>query len=527
MTPINSISSKKRSETPVSRQESPKKKKLINDPAEYITNLVEVKALLSSRFDGSSNPAQKSDASAEQKPTYTIENGLRKVAPYWYRYIAHAKERWFGRTVLEVFSSEFKGKDSSYYSQAIQTQKIMVNGKATTLDYSIKNGDIITHLMHRHESPVPNKKIKILSLAKLSESCWFLGIEKPVGIPVHPTGKFNFNSLLEILKHEYGIHNIFISNRLDRLVSGVMVVPTSRKAAQIFARQLESNLVNKTYICRILGDFDSDSPVICNAPIRTIAHKLSLNYVDFENGKPCSTEFTKLFSSGNTSVVLCKPLTGRTHQIRVHLQYLGFPIVNDPIYCNPSVWGIGLGTRGRLPDLNEEFLGNETYFSSDGYSLNNKTSTKDLHSELKNTVPAEENEMSKDTQRSIYQTVINNMQNQIRNNLLSTFSEAFITPNNYPRLHKTSAPNLNNNSSDELGKNANDPKYNCPDCDYEEPRDSFDVEEMGIWLHALSYSGPNWSFETETPDWAKPEYEANVPDFLLKSIEHIQNSAKK
>lgn len=76
------------------------------------------------------------------------------------------------------------------------------------------------------------------------------------------------------------------------------------------------------------------------------AHKLGINHVS-KNGKESSTIFKKISFDGSNSLVEAKPLTGRTHQIRVHLQYLGYPIANDPLYGCKEVWGDDLG-KGNL-----------------------------------------------------------------------------------------------------------------------------------------------------------------------------------
>lgn len=92
--------------------------------------------------------------------------------------------------------------------------------------------------------------------------------------------------------------------------------------------------------------FDKRGEVVCEAPIKTISHKLSLNYTH-EQGKECKTVFEKMSYNGKTSVVRCRPLTGRTHQIRVHLRYLGYPIANDLTYGNHTAWAPLLG-KGQL-----------------------------------------------------------------------------------------------------------------------------------------------------------------------------------
>ena len=86
--------------------------------------------------------------------------------------------------------------------------------------------------------------------------------------------------------------------------------------------------------------------ITCDAPLAIFAHKLGINHVS-EKGKESCTVFKKLASDGTFSLIEAKPLTGRTHQIRVHLQYLGFPIANDPLYGCKEIWGENLG-KGNL-----------------------------------------------------------------------------------------------------------------------------------------------------------------------------------
>lgn len=307
---------------------------------------------------------------------YYFENGLRRVAPYFYTYNTWCKERWRGRSLFDVFESEFRDRPVEYYRAAMESGQVAVNGKTVGPDYILKNGDLISHTTHRHEPPVTAEPIGIIH-----EDDDMVVINKPSGVPVHPAGRYNFNSVVEIMKVERGPgFTPRPCNRLDRLTSGIMFIAKHAKAADRLSLQILQRSVRKEYIARVMGKFP-DGEVVCNQPILQISPKLGLNRVR-ANGKAAKTVFKRLAyyppagksdsssrHDGHTSaepaaaeqpgttgqpagrrkadegysIVRCLPVTGRTHQIRVHLQFLGHPIQNDPIYANQKVWGFDLG----------------------------------------------------------------------------------------------------------------------------------------------------------------------------------------
>jgi len=136
-----------------------------------------------------------------------------------------------------------------------------------------------------------------------------------------------------------------------------MFIGKHKKAAERLTDQLVSRTVRKEYVARVKGEFP-EGDVICEQPILQISPKLGLNRVR-ANGKAAKTVFKRLayyppspspdsttvndgaqpVQGDGYSIVRCRPLTGRTHQLRVHLQFLGHPITNDPIYANRRVFG--------------------------------------------------------------------------------------------------------------------------------------------------------------------------------------------
>ena len=247
-----------------------------------------------------------------------------------------------------------------------------MNGKPVNdIAHIVKNGDIISHTLHRHEPPVT-----ALPISVLHEDEDMIVINKPAGVPVHPAGRYNYNSVVEIMRAERGhTFNPLPCNRLDRLTSGVMFIGKHAKAAEELSVQISSRTVRKEYLARVKGEFP-EGEVVCDMPILQISPKLGLNRVR-ANGKAARTVFKRLahyppaagtkeaegtegidsaeraklekarpwLRKEGYSIVRCLPVTGRTHQLRVHLQFLGHPISNDPIYCNQRVWGKTLGAK--------------------------------------------------------------------------------------------------------------------------------------------------------------------------------------
>jgi len=125
-----------------------------------------------------------------------------------------------------------------------------------------------------------------------------------------------------------------------------MIIPLNSKVAGQLANEFVSGNVQKEYIARVRGRFPAEE-ILCEEPLLTVDRQMGLNIVHPE-GKPAKTIFKLMHYDQNTdsSVVHCQPFTGRSHQLRVHLQFLGFPIANDPVYSTTQIWGENLGKGG-------------------------------------------------------------------------------------------------------------------------------------------------------------------------------------
>lgn len=278
---------------------------------------------------------------------YVLDGRLRRVLPYFFTYLTYCKLRWRDRKLIDIFCDEFRDRDQDFYKAAISEGLVTLNRKPANIDSIVRNGDLISHRCHRHEPAVSSRPIKIVH-----EDDDVIAIDKPLGIPVHPVGRYRYNTITKIFQHEFG-RVVHPCNRLDRLTSGLMFLGKTPKGADKFVQQIKDRTVRKEYIARVIGKFPCEE-ITVEVPIKTVSPKHTLNMVDPKNGKEAKTKFKRISydPASNTSIVKCYPLTGRTHQIRVHLQHIGHAIANDPIYSNAYVWGKDLG-KGIVEDTQD------------------------------------------------------------------------------------------------------------------------------------------------------------------------------
>ena len=169
-------------------------------------------------------------------------------------------------------------------------------------------------------------------------------INKPAPLPIHPSGRFNRNTLQAILQTVYHPQKPRPAHRLDANTTGLIVFTRTRHFAKFVQPQFERGDVEKTYLARVLGHPPEDA-FFCDAPIGEEPVKAGARQIDVAKGLPARTEFRVLRrNSDGTALLEVRPLTGRTNQIRLHLWHLGYPICGDPVYLP----GNALGNRQTL-----------------------------------------------------------------------------------------------------------------------------------------------------------------------------------
>ena len=221
---------------------------------------------------------------------------------------------------------------------------IRVNGMAQHTDYPVKPGDVITVAL---EEETPEYPAEEGPLTILFEDDWLLAVDKPAGLLIHPSRAKNTGTLANFVAGYYqkteqksAFHPL---TRLDRDTFGIVLLA---KNSHIHAL-LQQEKPRKTYHALVFGGPLEDAGTV-NAPIARCPLPSLLRKIDPE-GKPC-TQYRVLERLGDVSRLELCPITGRTHQLRLHCAYLGCPILGDPQYGTEesSAYSARLGIQTQL-----------------------------------------------------------------------------------------------------------------------------------------------------------------------------------
>jgi len=236
----------------------------------------------------------------------------------------------------------------SRWQKEISDGRVLCNGKPLTgHNKKVKAGDIIKYQGQDIKEPEVSKDYSILY-----EDEFLIAINKPGNLPVHPAGKFFHNTLTSILKEDLGL-KLYPVHRLDRDTSGVILM--AKNSAITAEIQKKFHEVEKTYIAIVHGrvkerEFRVDLPIgpHRSSPVR----KRREAYIGAEES--AATRFRRLALFDGYSLVKAELETGRLHQIRVHLNAAGYPILGDKIYGLDDRFYLEFIENGNTPELLEK-----------------------------------------------------------------------------------------------------------------------------------------------------------------------------
>ncbi|MDX9691301.1 MAG: RluA family pseudouridine synthase [Acholeplasmataceae bacterium] len=245
---------------------------------------------------------------------------------------------------LDVFLLEhyFKDKSRNYIQQLIKDDHIKVNQLKVKTGYLLKEHDLISI-----EEVVP-EKLQIdavdLNLDIIYEDDDLLVINKPQGLVVHPASSYKEPTLVHGLLHQVdelssinGVIRPGIVHRIDKDTSGLLVVAKNDETHRQLSDDLSRHEISRVYMALVYGKVDENEGTI-NAPIARHP-KNRLKMAVLPDGKHAVTHFKVIERFDAYTLIECRLETGRTHQIRVHMQFIHHPIVGDPIYGPKEVIG--------------------------------------------------------------------------------------------------------------------------------------------------------------------------------------------
>jgi len=244
-----------------------------------------------------------------------------------------------GQRVDNFLHRELPGVPRARVYRLLRRGEVRVNGGRVRAEYRLEAGDEvrIPPVRLREEGPAPSADRAAAILDNvLYEDKKLLVIDKPAGIAVHG-GSGISHGVIELLRAARpDLKDLSLVHRLDRETSGCLVIAKKRSALRALHEKFREGIVEKNYLALVLGDWQFGEQLIDEPLLVTHRKGGERHVIVSPEGKAAQTRIRLSRTYGKFSLLQCSPLTGRTHQIRVHLQSAGFPIAGDDRYGDPD-----------------------------------------------------------------------------------------------------------------------------------------------------------------------------------------------
>ena len=251
------------------------------------------------------------------------------------------KNKFVGLTVKEILTEELGFSKRAITSLKLRPDGILINGEHATVRAKIKENDILTI----NSDDVVNNEEKLVPSLVLPDIVYedddIIAVNKPPFMPTHQSQGHFYDTLANSLAYYFKLQErpfVFRSvNRLDRNTSGIVLVAKNRLASSKLSNQMKNDEISKSYIAILQGELDNDEGII-ETHIRRKEKSIILREVceKTEDSKIAITSYKVLAKVNGLSLVLATPITGRTHQLRVHFSHIGAQILGDDLYGESS-----------------------------------------------------------------------------------------------------------------------------------------------------------------------------------------------
>ena len=271
-------------------------------------------------------------------------------------------------TRLDKYLSMHTDFSRELITKMIEENLVLVNGSLKKASYKVHEKDEITY--EENFKTVSDIVPVEMDLDIIFEDEDIIVVNKPSGVVVHP-GSGNFDNTLvnglmnytNSLSNINGEARVGIVHRIDKDTSGLMLVAKSNKAHEILAEDFKNHNVKRTYIALLCGVLPYEKATI-DAPIKRDAKNFNKMGV-FEDGKKAITHLRVIKRFKKYTLVSLNLETGRTHQIRVHMNYIGFPIYNDPVYNKMTCTDFGQFLHSKEVDFVHPITKEKMHFEVD------------------------------------------------------------------------------------------------------------------------------------------------------------------
>ncbi len=247
--------------------------------------------------------------------------------PYHNRRPLSVPGRFDQRSLIDFLDELHPHIGRDVWLRVIAEGHITIGEEPAAADRIVRSGERYVRHEPNYREPDVNWDV-----AFLYEDAEIIVLSKPAPLPVHPSGRFHRNTLSWVLREVYRPLRPSPIHRLDANTTGIVVFAKTRRVSSLMQPLFEQGQVKKRYLARVIG-VPAEIDFVSEAAISRTPTECGGRVIDALDGLPSRTEFRVLRHFGDgTTLLECRPITGRTNQIRVHLWHVGLPIVGDSLY---------------------------------------------------------------------------------------------------------------------------------------------------------------------------------------------------
>lgn len=281
-------------------------------------------------------PAQRMREQLQQREASirALANSQPGCQPYDNLRQIYVPRRFAGLPLIDFLDQWHPPTTVAQWQCWIDAGQITAAGRPVRAGRIVKEGECFDQRLPGTFEPAIHADIRLVY-----EDDWLVVVDKPAPLPVHPSGRYNRNTLSSLMADAYPKQKLRVAHRLDANTSGVVVLCRTQHSARLVQPQFSDGRVDKLYVARVHGHPTWDTTE-CRATVSAAPQVGGGRLIGTDNGLECCTFFqVKRRDADGTALIEARPLTGRTHQIRIHLSHLGHSIVGDPLYLPDHATG--------------------------------------------------------------------------------------------------------------------------------------------------------------------------------------------